>query len=327
MYDAKDMKVSKELLRGFSSDDPVQQKTAAQNSTEYLRRWTNTYGTARQILTPYNVQPSELQKTTETAKPALIKEMQPWSNSAFSVPLGTPTPSEWLGIPRYAIVFQRLYTKRYYADMADLLTVSMPIQQVFSDLMLKEILGEEDRKFIATLNYLAGTLNATTGDYVDDTDSCGYVTLGAFSRQAWTDAGKALLGSNRHLNTEMALVNAVTHRDLLALERNEIGGDYAEELFVNGISKGQIMGIKVAQTLNTDLVLNNLVYLFANEMYLGDFCVLEDVTLSTEKRDFWFTMWAYELVGSMISNRGGFAIGSFTGTFNGWTPAEIGSST
>ena len=81
-----------------------------------------------------------------TAKPTKLIVM-PDSPAAISMPLGsTPKQYQILGT-RYAVMFDRILTPSFTADVDDLRTWNMDIRQVLS-----AMLAEEERKFIAAVD-------------------------------------------------------------------------------------------------------------------------------------------------------------------------------
>ena len=102
------------------------------------------------------------------------------------------------------------------------------------------------------------------------------------------------------------------------MDRVEIGGDLAEELFRNGFTERQIMGLRWFITIKTDLVPKNVIYYFAAPKFLGDFYTFEDVTCSTKHENFLFEMFCYEMLGATIKNSGAVARAEFINPVTEW---------
>jgi len=309
------------VLDGLTAQDPFMQKEALDGVNEFLRLRAREDGFCRRILPPYTVTKADLTPQVDTNKPVIVKEMEPNSPGAYSVPFGKTPDDSYFDTPKYRIMFDRIMTHRFTADVMNLLTYNIDLREAFNDLMLKDILAEEDRKFISAVDTICSTVGNTTSARVTAVGAMGYVTVGALSRQALADAMKGLPSTNRKLSPACALVNNITVWDVVALDHDAIGGPGAEELFFKGFTERAIMGVNWFITNKTDLVATDEIYMFASPKYLGDFCLLEDVTVFTKHEAFMFEMFAYECIGGALKNVAAMAKASFTSTFGGWIPA------
>ena len=312
------------VIEGLTSDTPSIQKEAQNGVNDYLRMRAREDGYARRVQPPIAVTPNDLDRQVDTVKPVIVKDIEPDSPGAYSVPFGNVPMNHYMDAPRYRIMFERIMSHRFIADVANLLTYDLDIRQIFNDLMLKDILAEEDRKYTAVADQVAGTLNdtsPTTNTRITEVGSMGYVTVGAWSRSSLAYAMEGLPSTNRHLNPATALLNNISiWRVVGQLDRLAIGGDLAEELFVNGFAERQIMGLQWMITIKTDLVSTDDVYYFAAPKFLGDFYTMEDVTVSVKHENFLFEMFAYEMLGATIKNTAAVAKARFTGSQVDWVP-------
>jgi hypothetical protein len=322
MLDPQVKTTNEAVIHGLTSSDPFIQKEAANGVNDYLRIRAREDGFSRRIQPPVNVTPEDFDRQVDTVKPVIVKDMEPNSPAAYSVPLGVVPANHYMDAPRYRVMFDRILSHRFTADVANLLTYDLDIRQVFNDLMLKDILAEEDRKYILTADSIVGTqgaINATLGSKL-------YIQVGSLSRTSLALAMKGLGSTNRHLNPATALVNNITIWDVVALDRAAIGGDLAEDLFVNGFAERKLMGLDWLITIKTDLVPDNIMYQFAAPKFLGDFFVVEDVTVSTKNENYMFEMFAYEMIGATIKNPAALCKVEFAGTADNWRTVEDGSS-
>lgn len=308
------------VISGLTSDDPYIQKEAQNNVQDYLRVRAREDGFARRIQPPQPVTPADFDRQVDTVKPVIVKDIEPDTPSAYSVPFGAVPMNHYIDAPRYRVMFDRILSHRFVADVANLLTYDMDIRQIFNDLMLKDILGEEDRKYMVVVDSVVGVLNAAAGSRYTETGARGNCTVGPLTRASLAEAMKCLPSTNRSLNPAVGLINNVTIWDVVALPREEIGGDLAEELFVNGFAERQIMGLRWFITIKKDLVPNDVLYEFAAPKYLGDFYTVEDVTVSTKHENYMFEMFAYEMIGATLKNNGAVGRAQFTGTLVPWIP-------
>jgi hypothetical protein len=300
------------VINGLRSSDPMIQKEAQNGVNDYLRLKAREDGFARRIQPPIPVTPADLDRQVDTVKPVIVKDVEPDTPAAYSVPFGAVPMNHYIDAPRYRVMFDRIMSHRFIADVANLLTYDMDIRQIFNDLMLKEILSEEDRKYMTAVNTAVGPQynganannQAAVNPHVSEVAANGSITVGPMSRASLSHAMKGLPSSNRHLNPAVGLINNITIWDIVALDRIEIGGDLAEELFLNGFTERQIMGLRWFITIKTDLIPKNVIYQFGAPKFLGDFYTFEDVTVSTKHENFLFEMFAYEMLGATIKNAG-----------------------
>jgi hypothetical protein len=275
------------------------------------------------------VTPADLDRQVDTVKPVIVKDVEPDTPSAYTVPFGAVPLNHYIDAPRYRVMFDRIMSHRFTADVANLLTYDMDIRQIFNDLMLKDILAEEDRKYMAVVDTIVGGLNdddPLTNARLAEVGALGNVTVGPLTRSSLAEAMKGLPSTDRHLNPAVGLINNITIWDVVALPREEIGGDLAQEMFMNGFAEREIMGLRWFITIKTDLVPTDVIYYFASPKFLGDFYTFEDVTVSTKHENFLFEMFAYEMIGATIKNSGAVARAQFTDSLVSWVPETAASS-
>ena len=309
------------MLHGLTSDDSMVQKTAANGVNDYLRLQAREDGFARRVQPPIGVTPTDLDRQVDTVKPVIVKDVEPNTPSAYSVPFGNVPLNHYIDAPRYRVMFDRIMSHRYIADVANLLTYDMDIRQIFNDLMLKDVLGEEDRKYMVAVNAAVGPQNDTnplTNPRLAEIGALGNVTVGAMDRTTLSHAMKGLASTTRHLSPSAGLINNVTIWDVVALDRIQIGGDLAEDMFKNGFAEMKVMNLNWLITIKTDLVPNDVIYYFAPPKFLGDFYTFEDVTVSTKHENFLFEMFAYEMIGATIKNRAAVARAKFVDPRAAW---------
>lgn len=315
-----DTKMTNEtVINGLRSDDNFQRKEASDGVTSYLRMKIREDGFARKLCPPVTVTPADFDRQVDTPKPVIIKDKEPNSPGAYSVPFGTTPMAHYIKAPRYRVMFDRIESRRLNADVNDLLTYHMDIRQILKDHLLKDIMFEEDSKWMSVSDALVGTLNtvnATIG-------ACQNIQVGPMSRASLAHARKGMASSNRKLNPAVALVNNVTIWDIVAMaKRDEVGGDLSQELFINGISDRPIMGLKHIITNKSELVADDVMYQYTEVKYLGDFFILDDVTMSNKNENYMIEFFAYECVGATIANSAAVVRVQFDGEAHNWRTGE-----
>ena len=211
------------VIAGLRSNDPYVFQKSASGVNDYLRLKAREDGFARRICPPEPVTPADLDRQSDTVKPVIVKDVEPNTPPAYSVPFGTVPMNHYIDAPRYRVMFDRIMSHRFIADVANLLTYDMDIRQIFNDLMLKDILAEEDRKYMVVVDTAVGVLNAAAGARFTETGARGNCEVGPLNRASLSEAMKCLPSTDYHLNPAVGLINNVTIWDVVALPREEVG--------------------------------------------------------------------------------------------------------
>lgn len=306
------------VITGLTSSENGIRKQAEDKVNNYLRLRQREEGFARKFYDVADVTPADLDKQVDTPLPVIVKDMEPNSAGAYSVPFGTSPMDSNLKAPRYRVMFDRIMSRRYVADVNELLTYDMDIRQIFNDFILKDILAEEDRKFMTVVDTIVKVDSGGLNTVNPTLEACQYIEAGALDRPNLANAMRGLPTTNRRLNPSAALINNITIWDVVALDRTAIGGDLAEDFFTNGFTERQIMGLKWNITIKNDLVADNEMYMFAAPKYLGDFFVLDNICMSTKHEDFILSFYAYECVGATVANIAAVAAVTFTNNPINW---------
>ena len=306
-----------------------QLKEASSKVSEFLRIRAREDGFARDIMEAYTITPDQYTKQLDTDMPAVVKDIEPNTTGAMAIPFGTGSSDAFMGAPRYRVVLRRNATDRYRTDIAKLQTYDANLKDLFSDLLLKDLMDEEDRKFIGRIDAMLGDLNDSdpnTNSRLDNVGAMGFITAGAVSRESLFHARGGTQSTNRHLPPAKSLVNVLFLNEVAAQGRDALGGDIAENVFVNGWAKEKVAGIPTLATIKTDLVPNLTQYIFSAPKYLGDFMIAEDVTVSFKKEDYWIMLRAFELIGASVKNEAAAAKAQYTDTRTEWVPTVAASS-
>lgn len=319
MYTPETKALNEAIIERLRSQDGFLQKEAAGEVSSYLRMKIREDGFARKIIEPVTVTPADFDRQVDTPKPVIIKDMEPNSPGAYSVPFGTTPTDHYIKGNRYRVMFDRIMSRRLTADVNNLLTYDMDIRQILKDHLLKDIMLEEDTKWMAVSNTIVGNLNEVDAEIA----ACKNIQVGPMSRASLAHSRKGMASSNRRLNPAVALVNNVTIWDVVAIaKRDEIGGDMAQEMFVNGISERPIMNLNWIVTNKHELVPDSVMYQYTEDKYLGDFFILDDVTMSNKNENFMIEFFAYECIGATIANTAAVVRCQFDGVAHDWRTGE-----
>lgn len=289
----------------------------AQVAADYTRTQIREDSFAFKILPPEKIDNSRLKRDL-TENLGVIENLEPDSPGAKWVPLETVPDGEYITGSRYLIPFARVLTRKMTKDIDELRTYDYDIRKILTDNSIKDGLAKIDEKFIETVNSIvfnaeaASKENKVTGkvQWIDFKDP--------LNRQTWTEASKMLPRPNKEgkfvTRNYIALMNDVTARDILKLDRNETGGDLAQKNWIEGLTTDTIEGIKLVTTIKSTIVPEDYVYFFAEPSFLGHCYYLTDWTMDLKKEGFFIQFYSYWLGGFGFGNVAGMALARFNQT-------------
>lgn len=279
--------------------DQGMEKQAQDAVNDYIRVRMREDGFHRRILPPVQITNDELDRQVDTDKPVKVVDKEPNSPAAISVPFATQPVNRYIRGPRFRVMFDRIMTPRFTKDIDELRTYDMDIRQILSDNSIKDMLAEEDGKFIAVCNLLLVGQGLT----VPETNSVQWQNIGGgITRDTVAESMKILPSTPNHLNPSTVLINNVSIWDMVKWGRDEAGGDMSQDLLERGFAEREIMGVRWIVTIKRDLVPDGTTFQFAEPKYLGKFYILEDTTMYIDRKAFMLEFYAYESLGSCIAN-------------------------
>lgn len=287
---------------------PGMEKRAIDAVNDFTRVKMREDGFYRRIIPPLQIANDELDRQVDTDKPVKVVDKEPDSPAAISIPFANLPINVYILGPRYRVLFDRIVTPRFTKDIDELRTWVMDIRQVLSDNAIKDMLAEEDSKFLTAVNAaLVGK------DVIVPTSGVPqWVSIsGGITRDTWQDALKVMPRTPSHLETHTALVNNVTIREFLKWGRDEVGGDFSQDMLKNGWSETEFGNVKMIITIKRDLVLDDEVYFFSDPKFIGKSYLLEDTTMYIKREAYMLEFFAYETLGGALGNYSGLAKVSF----------------
>jgi hypothetical protein len=281
-------------------ETPGMEKRALDAVVDYTRYRMREEGFYRRILPPVQVSNDDLDQQVDTDKPVKIIEREPDSPAAISIPFNTLPMNLYVRGQKYRVTFDRIVTPRFTKDVDELRTYRMDIRQILSDNAIKDMLAEEDRKFIAACNAALGGAADTT---VTQSGLVQWETIyGGITRDTLQDSFKILPRTISRLEVGTCLVNNLTIRELMKFGREEMGGDFSQDVFKNGWSEQNFMNARWIISIKQDLVPTDSVFMFADPKFLGKSFILEDTTLYVDRKAYMLEFFAYETLGGAIGN-------------------------
>jgi len=309
-----------------SPDGPITK--VAQTASDVTRTQIREGSFANKILPPENIGNERLAKTM-TEDLIVIDDLEPDSPGAKYVPFETVPEGEIITGSRYITPMARITTPMFTKDIDQLRTYDYPIRKILTDNSIKDGMATHDRKFIETVNSIVmnteggpGTVHPVTGklQLMD-------FNTGTIERDTFVEATKMLPRGNKNgkfvARNYIMLAHENTMRDVLKLNRVEIGGDLAETHWKDGLTETSIFGIKAVTTIKNHLVPEGWVYFFAEPTFLGHNYTLTDWTMYLNKEAYFIKWFSYWLGGFSFGNIAGMALARFYGEE---LPIDDGSS-
>jgi len=289
-------------------ETPGMEKNALDAVNEFTRVRVREDGFYRKIIPPVQVSNDDLDRQVDTDKPVIVVDKEPGSPAAISIPFATLPINVYIRGPRYRVMFDRIVTPRFVKDIDELRTWQMDIRQVLSDNAIKDMLAEEDSKFLTAVN----TALVGANQIVPTSGVIQWETVwGGISRDTVQEALKIMPKTPSHLETNTVLVNNVTIREILKWGYDEAGGSLSGDFLKNGWSEIDLMGVKWVVTIKRDLVPDDTMYFFGDPRFIGKSYLLEDTTMHIKREAFMIEFFAYETCGGTIGHTGGLARADF----------------
>ena len=306
-YD-NDTKLTNETFLSYL-ETPGMEKRALDAVVDYTRYRMREEGFYRRILPPVQVSNDDLDQQVDTDKPVKIIEREPDSPAAISIPFNTLPMNLYIRGQKYRVTFDRIVTPRFTKDVDELRTYRMDIRQILSDNAIKDMLFEEDRKFIAALNAaMGGAADAT----VTQSGLVQWETIyGGITRDTLQDAFKILPRTISRLEVGTCLINNLTIRELMKFGREEMVGDFSQDVFKNGWAEQNFMNARWIISIKHDLVPTDSIFMVADPKFLGKSFLLEDTTMYIDRKAYMLEFFAYETLGGAIGNTNAVARADF----------------
>jgi hypothetical protein len=301
--------VSEDIKAKLLSSDRDLIKTASLAADDYFRTEIRENGIRRQITPVTQVTDEMLDYAEDTDFPIMFVEIAPRSAGAYKVSFETGPKNEVIHARKSRVEFCRIMTKKYGIDKIRLKGYKMPLLDILYDLMLKDIMDVEDNTTMDVDNTILGNMNENNYDL-----GCRrWVSGGPIdNRKGLIHLKKAMYKLPGHLQPTKYLMNFSTYCDLGAYDRNEIGGDMAQDMFINGVQLETLQGIKTVVTTKNDLVEDGAVYVYTDPKYYGGFYTYEDVSMVSDTQDdIYLNFFAHETIGASVINAAGVAKVSF----------------
>ncbi len=300
--------VSAALFEKLASRDPIMEKEAVDAVNDFTRNKMREDGFLRRVMPPVPISNDELDRQVSTDKPVKVVDKEPDSPAAISVPFATLPMNLYIRGPRYLVMLDRIVTPRFTKDTDELRTWIMDIRQVLSDNAIKDMLAEEDTKFItAFCTALVGQ-----GQTCPTSGVPQWVKLvGGITRDTVCDMLKIMPSTPHNLECKTCLINNITVKELMKWGRTEMGGDMSQDVMKNGWTMQEFAGVNWIVTIKKDIIFTNSVYMFSDPKFIGKHYTLEDTTMYIRREAYMLEFFAYETNGASLGHTSGLARADF----------------
>ncbi len=291
-----------------SLSTPGHEKQGVDAVNDFTRTQMREESFYRKIMPQLKIDNDELDRQYDTDLPVKIVDKEPSSPAAISIPFATLPTNLYIRGPRYKVQFDRIVTPRFTKDVDELRTWVMDIRQILSDNAIKDMLAEEDSKFIASVNAALVAANTT----VPWSGIPQWETIdGGITRETVLDAFKIMTRTDAHLEVATVLINNTTIKEVQKWGRDEIGGDFAQDIVKKGWAEAEFLNAKWIITIKRNLVPDDTIYMFADPKFIGKSYSLEDTTMYIKRDAYMLEFFAYQTAGGTIGHSAGLARADF----------------
>jgi len=301
------------------STNLVFRTSATEGLQEILRTTADEQSFARPLLGAKKITPEDCDRLPTTRKPVKIDEMEQECDLAVTIPFGGQPMNSYMHLPLFVTTFARNVSPRVYDDKANLMMYTGDIEQLFYTLLLREVLDQEVRATVATMDLILGDLGSVATDTYTATGAKGYTEVGTYSTTAQGYAMQAMPSTYGNLAAATLLVNNITVWDMNDIMRaTAVGDSLAERTWLEGYQVvDTILGVDLMVTMKNRVVDDDDMYILTDPEHLGRMYILEDATLVNESRAWNMNMFLYTMLGGSLPNSGALRKVAFSGTFSG----------
>lgn len=300
--------INEAVFDKLASRDPIMVKEAIDAVNDFTRTKMREDGFLRQIMPQIPISNDELDRQVSTDKPVKVVDKEPDSPAAISIPFASLPMNLYIRGPRYLVMMDRIVTPRFTKDVDELRTWIMDIRQVLSDNAIKDMLAEEDGKFITAVN----TAIVGQGITVPTSGVVQHELIGGgITRDGLWDMLKTMPSTPSHLEVHTVLCNNITIKDVAKFGRTEMGGDLSQDIMRNGWSEQEFLGTRWIITIKTDLVATSTFFHFSDPKFIGKHYSLEDTTMYIRREAYMLEFFAYQTSGATIGHTSGLTRADF----------------
>ncbi len=312
MSELSTKQVNSMFYEKIASDDPGQNKIANEAVQDWTRTKMREDGFMRKILPPIPISDSDLDRQLISDRNWVIVDKEVEGMPAASVPYNTLPVYKYIESDRYAVPIERMQTNRYTKDLSTMRTDRMDVRQVLANNVVKDLLAEEDGKFISLIDVVCADSSEVQSVQIDVGNTEEYI-----DRHSFNEALKVLPRLSSRVPCTTLLINSIMVNDFQKWGLDEMGNDIAGEIAINGWSERNLFGKKLIITIKRDLVGDDDMYMFTEPKFMGKSFILQDATMHMERKDgYMIEFFSYQELGAALGNTLSVAKVEFYGTIS-----------
>lgn len=287
-----------------------QEKQAAVSAQQFTRNKLREESFAEKIITPIDISNDELDKAENPELLVKWNDREPDTAPATTIPLGVVPEAVQFSGTRYPSYFTRITSPKFNKDIDHLRTYDYDIRAIMLEISTKDIATEIDTRFIERVDSVIGSVNQANA--LNGLGLPQNVTIsGGITRENVAEAFKVIkrlrvpFGPAQPDGGEskgVMLMNTVTADDFVKMSRSEVGGDLAQDMFVNGLPSKTLLGVKPIYTIKRDLIPDGTIYLFSSEEFLGKYYRLQPLTVFMKNEAYFLEYFQYLNISLALGN-------------------------
>ena len=261
----------------------------AQEGSVFIRTKLREISFARKIINPQYVTKADLQRSVQHDGLVKIVDIEP-NSKAMTVNFRGDADWNYLEGERFEIPFFNVSSEDFQKTEEELLAYEMPLTEVIEKNSVLDIQKIEDTSFLAQVDAAVATeSSAITGSY----------SSGQIPKLSFKELFDVLDGNE--LRTEIILMDTKMFNRLFLYDATTVGDGVGSETHVNGYTYSTLFGRRLIVSNKVSL-LDNKIYGFTAQEFMGQFLVLNDVKFWIEKKKNIISFSAYESIGIGIGN-------------------------
>lgn len=295
--------MNRELIDDILTSDVGIVKKASVATEKATRTQIREEGFQRAILPFEDITNADLDYSGDSELSGVWFELEPDSPAARSIPYDASPNTAFYRAEKYVVFLSIITSEELTKNINELRTYKTDVRQIVNDNVLRDMHTAEDAAFHAEIDRLVGPtpLLINNGGYTRESQN---VQMGqAITRMSYKRAKSFL--PDRRIPNGVWLMNQRTAQEFIGWKRDEMGGDKAQDLILDGLSSLEsfkMIGVPHIATIKNDMILNGYVYQFAPKDFMGHALRLQDIEVTIKKEYDIVRMRAQEQVGLSIGN-------------------------
>lgn len=300
------------LLHALDADQDQFVKLASQATSEFTLRKLREDAFSPAVLPYEDIDNSMLDRAVDRDDPFMICEIEADQAAPMSISFTDSAPMAPYYNDKYMLIFHTNTTPTFIKNVDFLRTTRTDIRSILTNNALRDLSRLKDEKFIRDVNTIVGSVPGAPSPITGLEQN---VQLpGRLTRSNWV--ATTLMLKTRQLLNGVFVMNQTTFAQFEHWTRDEMGGDFAQKLIMEGssaFSSAKLSGIDLIVTMKADLVPNGVIYQFTKPNFLGRAGVLQKPTMYIKCEKDMLQMSCREKIGVTIANTAGVQKTTFLG--------------